>query len=340
MAVHFSKKNILVTGGAGFLGSHLIDALIKDPANNIIAADNFISGAKLNIDHLLAKPNFIFIKHDVTMPLVLESFSELKRFQVKVQGIQEIYHLACPTSPKNFDKYKIETLLANSCGTKNICELALKYKAKLFLASSSVIYGGRTKSKEIFEETYAGNVDPLSPRACYDEGKRFSETIVSTYRDTHSLEARIARIFRTYGPRMPLRDGQMIPDFVVNALDDKDLIIFGDKNFSSSLCYISDIVDGVIKLMNLNKDPGPVNLGSDEDIEIAAVAQKIIKMTESGSKIIFKAPLGFMRPLGLPDLKRVKESLGWLAVVGLEEGLKKTIDYVRAHKQLLGPGEE
>lgn len=329
----FEKKNVLVTGGAGFIGSHLCEKLVK--ASRVICLDNFSTSTVANIDFLLQHPDFIFVKHDICEPLDLENLPELERFKIKFQGIQEIYHLACPTSAKGFDKFKIATLNANSVGMKNILDLALKYKAKLVHASSSVVYGPRVAEKPLFQEDDLGCVNHLTPRGCYDEGKRFSETMVETYRQMYGLDAKIARIFRTYGPRERLFDGEMVPDFIIDALDNKDLIIYGDENFSTSLCYVDDIVSGLIKLMAAPANIGPVNLGSNDDLKLVDVANKIIQMTGSESKIIFADPLLFMTPLGLPDVSRARELLGWVPLVRLEDGLQKTIDYTQAYKPLL-----
>ena len=330
----FEKKNILITGGAGFIGSHLCDELVKD--SKVICIDNFISGDESNIDHLLRNPDFQFIKHDINEPISLEELPELEKFQVKFQGVQEIYHLAVPTSPKDFEKLKIDTVLTNSVGTKNILDLAVKYKAKFLLASSAVVYGPRQDQDPYFKEDYTGNVDQLSPRACYDEGKRFAETITRTYGEVYNLDTKIARIFRTYGPRMRLKTGQMLPDFVFNALENKEVTIFGDESFSSSFCHVSDIVQGLVKLMK-SGEAGPMNFGSDLEHKIIDVAKKVITLTNSKSKIVFKKPLLFMSPLGLPDITAAKERLGWFPVVLLEEGIKGAIDYFRAHKSILGP---
>lgn len=330
----FEKKNILVTGGAGFIGSHLCDELVKD--NKIICIDNFISGSEKNIDHLLQNPDFQFIKHDINEAIDLNRLPELEKFQVEFQGIQEIYHLASPTSPVDFENIRIETVLANSVGTRNILELAVKYNSKFLLSSSSVVYGPRVDNIKQFSEDYQGIVDQLSPRACYDEGKRFSETLTSTYGQVHNLDAKIVRIFRTYGPRMKLKSGQMLPDFVFNALDNEELTIYGDESFSSSFCHVADIVEGMMKMMK-SGEAGPINLGSDLEYRIVDVAKKVINMTESKSKIVYKKPLLFMSPLGLPDISLAKERLSWFPVVLLEEGLNGTIDYFRAHKAHLGP---
>ncbi|MFN3301515.1 MAG: GDP-mannose 4,6-dehydratase [Patescibacteria group bacterium] len=328
------RKNVLISGGAGFIGSHLCDALIKEA--NIICLDDFTSSSERNIDHLLQYPNFEFIRHDINEPIDLEKISELKKFKIDVQGIQEIYHLACPTSPKNFEKMKIKTLKTNVIGTINLLELALKYKAKFLFTSSSVVYGPRRKDNPYFKESEVGSVNFISPRACYDEGKRFAETCVETYRQVYNLETKIVRIFRTYGPRMPLFEGHMIPDFVLQALNNKPLIIYGDENFDSSFCYISDIIDGMIKMMNSNES-GPFNLGHPEKYKLVEVAERIIKETGSQSKIIFRPPLLFMTPLGLPDITLAKEKLNWFPIVSLEEGLKKTIEDVKINRFLLQP---
>lgn len=329
----FEKKNVLVTGGAGFIGSHLCEKLLK--TSRVICFDNFSTSNVANIDFLLQHPDFAFVRHDICQPIDLEAFPELERFKVKFQGIQEIYHLACPTSAKSFDKFKIMTLDANSVGMKNILDLAVKYKAKFTHASSSVVYGPRSSDKQVFKEDDLGCVNHLTPRGCYDEGKRFSETMVNTYRDVHGLDAKIARIFRTYGPRQRLFDAEMLPDFIIDAIDNNDLVIYGDENFSTSLCYVDDIVSGLIKLTAAPADIGPVNLGSNEDLELVDVAKKIIEMAGSESKIVFAEELVFMSQLGLPDTGRARELLGWVPLVRLEDGLQKTIDYTQAYKPLL-----
>lgn len=311
------------------MGSHLCDHLVQ--YHNVVCVDNFVSGSQSNINHLLSNPNFEFIKHDMVEPLDLEKFPELDKFKVKVVGIAEIYNLACPTSVKNFEPQRIKTLETSSWGTHNALEVALKYKAKFFHASSSVVYGPRINGSKFFSEDVVGSVNMMSPRACYDEGKRFSESIVNTYHQVYSLDTKIGRIFRTYGPRMPLFDGQMIPDFITNALDDKDLVIYGDKDFKTSLVYVSDVIDGMIKMME-SSESGPINLGSPDEFSLYQVAETIIKMIGSKSKVTFEDPLLFMSQLGLPDITLAKEKLGWLPVVRLEEGLQKIIDYTKAEK--------
>ena len=330
----FDKKNILVTGGAGFIGSHLCESLLKE--GRVICLDNFVTSEESNIDYLLKNPDFEFIRHDLNLPFDPEQFPELARFKVKFQGIQEIYHLACPTSPKKFDQYKMQTLYANSLGMKNALDLAVRFKARMVFTSTSTIYGNRPADGHVFKEDEIGCQDLLSPRACYDEGKRFAEASCATYRQVHGVDVRIARIFRTYGPRMPLYDGQMIPDFITSALDNKDLEIYGDETFRTSLVFVRDVVDGLIKMMHGSEDIGPVNLGSDVDLPIVEVARRIIEMTGSSSKIAFKPPLVFLTQLGLPDLVKAKEKLSWLPLITLDAGLKQTIDFTVANKSLLG----
>ncbi|MFH2063370.1 MAG: NAD-dependent epimerase/dehydratase family protein, partial [bacterium] len=248
----------------------------------------------------------------------------------------EVYHLACPTSPKNFDRFRRDTLLANSVGMVSVLDLAARYGARFFQASSSVVYGLRPSDGHPLREDEHGSFDHLTPRGCYDEGKRFAETACATYRDVQGLDVRIGRIFRTYGPRQPLEDGHMVPDFVLDAIDGRDMVIYGDENFRSSLIYVTDVVDAIVRLMELPEDPGPVNIGSDYDIRLSDVAKKIQEMVGSTSKIVYKERLPFMRELGLPDLVKAK-GIGWLPLMSLEQGLKKTIEYAVAHRDILRP---
>ncbi len=331
----FEKKNVLVTGGAGFVGSYICEALLKEA--KVICMDDLVSGSLQNIEHLLKEEDFVFIKQDVNEgPLDLTRYPELKKFKVEFQGLQEIYHLACPTSPKDFEKYKINTLKANSVGTANVLDLATRWHAKVLLASSSVVYGSRDKDGQYVSEDYQGVVDHTSPRACYDEGKRFAETMVLTYKAVYGMDVRIARIFRTYGPREKLGIGEMIPDFVVHALEGKPLIIYGNDKFKTSLCYVTDLVDGILKLMATETDPGPVNLGSDEEREIEEVAKLILQLTNSTSKVVRESPLLFMRAQPLPNIARAKEVLNWFPLMRLQDGLRQMIEYTQAQKHLLG----
>ena len=327
------KKTVLVTGGAGFVGSHLCEQLLRDGAR-VICIDSFITSHRRNIEGLMTNADFQFLKHDMNAPLDLESFSELTEFKIAFHGIQEIYHLACPMSIKNFDQHKIQTLLSNSIGNYHALELAVKYRAKILLSSSSVIYGSRQEGKKLFNEDDNGVVNHLTPRGCYDEGRRFSETMFETYRQVHGLDIKIARVFRSYGTRMPLFDGHLIPDFILNALDGKELEIYGDESFTTSLCYIDDLIDGLLRVMRSPEGTGPINLGSDVDVKMKDVAEQIIALTGSSSTIVYKDSLEFLTELGLPDISRAKE-LGWLPLTRLEDGLKKTIEYIRANKILL-----
>jgi UDP-glucuronate decarboxylase len=330
--VIFDKKNILVAGGAGFIGSHLCDELIK--TNKVICVDNFVSGGERNIDHLLANPDFIFINHDLSQPLNLEVLEDLKKFKIEFQGLQEIYNLACPMSTRDFLANRLATIEANSYVVKNLLDLAVKYNSKFLQFSSSVVYGLRAdKSSAQIKEADRGSVDQLSDRSSYDEGKRFAETIVSNYRSIYQLDAKIARVFRVYGPRMKDNDDQMIPDYINNALENKEIVISGDANFSSSFCYIDDIIDAVGKLMN-SELSGPVNIGSDVDINLTDLVKIIIRETASTSNISYGDHKLFFSELVLPDIHLIKNELGWMPVVTLENGLKKTIFDIKANKKL------
>jgi UDP-glucuronate decarboxylase len=329
---YYDKKTVLVIGGAGFIGSHLCDELIKNC--RVVCLDNYSSGDEKNIDHLLSEENFKFIRHDISEPVDFSKYPELTPFKIEFQGIQEIYNCACPTSPKYFDQNKIATLLANSYGVKNGLDLAVKYGAKYLHYSSSVIYGPRREGNPKIKETDLGQVDLLSPRSSYDEGKRFAETIVINYRETLKVDAKIIRLFRIYGPRMKLNDGQMIPDFIVAALDNRDLLIQGDKTFSSSFCFVSDVVDASLKLME-HDQAGPFNIGSDQDVNLTDLAEKIIKMTGSKSKVAFQEKLLFFSELSLPNIDLARNELNWLPIVTLEHGLEKTIYDLRASKGIV-----
>jgi UDP-glucuronate decarboxylase len=334
--VIFDKKNILIIGGAGFIGSHLCDELIKK--YRVICLDDFSSGDESNIDHLLADPNFKFVRHDITQPINLDELPDLQNFQIKFQGIQEIYYLACPMSPKHFSENKIRIILANSLGVINALELAKKYRAKFLLSSSSVIYGARRDHNQKINEGDLGQVDILSDRSAYDEGKRFAETIVKNYRDVFQLDAKIVRLFRIYGPRMKLGDGHLIPDLIDNALDNQDLQIHGDTNFKSSFCYVGDCIDAIDKIME-GASVGPFNIGSDVDVNLTDVANQIIALTKAKSGIKYTESLLFFTPLCLPDITKARNELGWMPIVPLEKGLEKTIYELRANKGLKRAGE-
>lgn len=325
----FDKKNVLIIGGAGFMGSHLCEELVGDA--KVICVDNFSSGFEYNIDHLLANPDFRFIRHDMSDPLDLDSLSELEPFRIKFQGVQEIYNLACPTAPTHFEQNRIANLLANSYVVKNALDLAIKYQAKFMHFSSSVVYGSRDSENNLVSEEDNGSVDMLSERASYDEGKRFSETMVKTYKDVYGLDCKIVRLFRAYGPRMPLDKGHLLPDFISNALDGKDLIVEGDADFCSSFCYVSDCLDAIIKFME-TEHFGPINIGSDQDVNVTDLANKVIDKIGSNSKISYLKPHVFISPLKLPDIRRAKELLDWMPLVTLDNGLDKTIQELRVNK--------
>ncbi len=333
----FEKKNVVVTGGAGFIGSHLCEHLLKEA--KVICIDDFSNSSARNINHLLQYPDFEFIDYDITKSLDLDQFPELEKFKVKFQGIQEIYHLASTTSPKNFEKEKMKCLNVNSIGALNVLELAARYRAQVVFASTSIVYGEPTDKKNIFKESDLGAFNHLSKRGCYDEGKRFAETCVETYSQVHGIDGKIARIFNTYGPHMKIFENQLIPDFIINALEGKDLTIFGDESFATSLCYVSDIVDGLMRLMSAGPEVKIVNLGGDKIYKMSEVAQMIIKMTGSKSRLMFEPPLLFLTRKGAPDLSYVKDKLGWFPLVRLEDGLQKTIDYVIANREALLFGE-
>jgi len=325
----FDKKNILVVGGAGFIGSHLCDELVKE--SKVICVDNFLTGDEKNIDHLLADPNFEFIKHDVNEPLDLDSLPGLQKFKIEFQGIQEIYNLACPNSPLNFEENVINTLLTNSLGTKNILDLAIKYDAKVLQFSSSVIYGERKSDSKKVEEFDIGCVDTLSERSSYDEGKRFSETMIQNYRKVHGLDVKIIRLFRTYGPRMKLNEGHLIPDFITSALDNKEIEVPADENFKTTFCYVGDVVDASIKMMD-SESQGPINIGSDVGVSLFDVAHRIAKMLDSKSDIISTDKHFFITPLPIPDINKSRSELGWLPIQTLDKGLEITIHDLRANK--------
>lgn len=329
----FDKKNVIVAGGAGFIGSHLCDELVK--YSKVICIDDFVSGSQKNIDHLLANPNFVFINHDLSKPIKLEEIEELKSFKVEFQGIQEIYNLACPMSPKYFLENRLAILLANSVVVKNLLEMTIAYKAKFIHFSSSVVYGPRYENDKSYKvkETDVGIVDHLSSRASYDEGKRFAETMVANYRDIYSIDARIIRLFRIYGPRMEANDGQMIPDFVNNALKGEDLVLAGDETFSSSFCYIEDAIDAICKFSK-SKLSGPLNVGSDVDVKMLDLAKMIIRESGSTSNIVFKDEELFFSQLILPDIYQARNELSWMPVVTLENGIRKTIFDIQAHDKL------
>jgi len=326
-----TKKNILVTGGSGFIGSHLCDALVKE--HHVICMDNFSTSTVANIEHLLQNPNFEFINHDITQPFDLESYSELERFKIKFQGVQEIYHLATPISKRHFEDFKIATVLTNSIGTKNVLDVAVANQSKVLYASSSVLYGPRRPDHPYVSETDPCTLDHLTPRGAYDEGKRFSESILQTYADVYSLDVKIARIFRTYGPRMKIYDGNLLPDMINSALDEHDVELTAPEDARISLAYVSDIIDGMIRHMNTSIDVTVVNLGSDQEHYLSSIAASIIKLCDSDSRVRFEPSTMGWNEAGLPDISKARQVLGWLPLVRLEDGLRQMIDYSRSKRR-------
>lgn len=319
----FDKKNVLVIGGAGFIGSHLCDELVK--TSKVICVDNYASGSVDNIAHLLQHPNFIFLRHDINNPLDLPSFPELDIFQIKFQGIQEMYYLAAPTIQLGFEEYAVQTAKTNSVGVINALEIAKQYQAKFLFTSSRAVYGDPLEGQESFIEDYWGFVDHLEPRACYNEGKRFGETLTNTYRHTYQLDTKIARIFNTYGPRMKEHAGKMIPDFVRAAVDHQDVIIFGDGTSVDSYCYVDDVIQGIVALMHSHSNE-PLNLGNPQTYQIIDIAHKIIQLVGSKSSIVFDDPIrGLVKP-ALPDISRAKQLLGWFPITNIDVGLERTVE--------------
>ncbi len=305
--------NILVTGGAGFIGSHLTDALIK--GNKIFCVDNISSGNCKNVEHLMDNANFKFIEHDVKNPLAVR------------EPIDQIYHLASRASPVDFKKYPVDILLSNSFGTYNMLKLAKEKKARMLFTSTSEVYGDPLEHPQ--KETYNGNVNCINERSCYDESKRFGEALCMAFYREHKVDVRIARIFNTYGPRIKINDGRVMPNFIDQALNNKPLTVYGDGKQTRSFCYVSDMVDGLIKLMNSKFVAEPFNLGNPNEMTILELAKHIIRLTNSDSEIVFK-PLPPGDPSKRkPDISKAKKTLNWEPKVGLEEGLKRTIDYFK-----------
>jgi len=323
------KKNILVLGGAGFIGSHLCEHLLRK-GDNVICLDSFVTSDVENIKMMLEFPNFEFIRHDITEAIDFSKEPGLRKFKVHINGVQETYNLACPTSAYDYTNLPIETALANSQGTRISLELARKYKARYLLASSSAVYGRAPEESNIIDENYLGKVNFIGPRACYNEGKRFAETLVSTYRDFYKADVRIARIFTTYGPRMMKRSGRFIPDMIASAIANQDITILGDASTGSSLCYVKDMVEGLVALMNSDIN-SPVNLGNDNFVLYNDVAEKIQTILGSRSSITFTEAIPYSHQQAVPDITLAKEKLNWFPLVNIDEGLKQTIAYARSN---------
>lgn len=329
----FDKKNILVVGGAGFVGSHLCEELLK--SNKVICIDNFITGDNANISHLLQNPDFRFINHDIVKPLELETLMELESLRIPFQGIQEIYFLASPTSPAAYMKFPLETLLVNSVGLRNMLDYAVKYQAKFLFASSPAVYGAGTGNMQV-KESYVGPVDQLSVRAVYAEAKRFGEALTHNYHLKAGIDSKIARIFNCYGTRMGLSDGRMIPELIKDAVEHKDLTVYGKETDIASYFFIDDLLRGLIKLM-ADGGNAPVNLASEWKVSLKEVAEKILELTQSKSPIIFQNRPGHFDSQPLADITKAKEDLGWFPIILLDEGLKKTIEYLSAQEGIRRP---
>lgn len=308
------KGRVLVTGGAGFLGSHLCDCLIND-GYDVVCVDNLFTGKKDNIRHLLGNPYFEFIRQDVTMPIYVEC--------------DYIYNLACPASPIQYQRDPIYTTKTSFMGTINALGLAKRTGAKILQASTSEVYGDPECHPQ--KETYKGNVNTIGPRACYDEGKRIAETLLFDYHRQHNVKIKIMRIFNTYGPKMDVGDGRVVSNFIVQALRGEDITIYGDGKQTRSFCYVDDLIDGMIKLMNSSDDiTGPINIGNPQEFTILELAEKIIDLTNSSSKIIYKELPKDDPTQRKPDISLAIEKLNWKPQVILDDGLIKTIEYFNA----------
>ena len=306
-------KKILVTGGAGFIGNHLCRRLLKE-GNYVICLDNFFTGLKKHIADMLANPNFELIEHDIVEPIDIK--------------VDEIYNLACPASPPHYQYDSVKTMKTSVFGIINMLELAKKYKATVLQASTSEVYGNPLVHPQ--KETYWGNVNPIGIRSCYDEGKRAAETLMTDYHRQYGVDIRIIRIFNTYGPNMDPKDGRVVSNCIMQALKNEDITIYGDGSQTRSFCYVDDLVEGIIRMMNNEKGfLGPVNLGNPSERTVLDLAQKVLELTGSESKLTF-LPLPSDDPVKRkPDISLAKEKLNWEPIVNITEGLTKTIEYFR-----------
>lgn len=304
------SKTILVTGGAGFIGSHLCEKLIEQ-GHYVTCLDNFFTGSKKNIEHLIDNKHFKLIRHDITEPIRLEA--------------DEIYNLACPASPVHYQYNAIKTIKTSVLGVTNMLGIAKRTNAKILQASTSEVYGDPLMHPQ--KEEYWGNVNPIGIRSCYDEGKRVAETLMMDYHRQHNVDIKIIRIFNTYGPRMAENDGRVVSNFIIQALKNQDITIYGDGSQTRSFCYVDDLVRGMMALMNKDGFHGPVNVGNDGEFTIKELAELVIKFTNSSSKIVYK-PLPSDDPVKRrPDLTLAKKELNYKPTIKLEDGLKKTIEY-------------
>jgi UDP-glucuronate decarboxylase len=307
------RKKILITGGGGFIGSHLCERLINE-GNEVLCVDNFFTGEKDNIVHLISNPFFEILRHDITFSMYVE--------------VDEIYNLACPASPIHYQFDPVQTVKTAVHGAINMLGLAKRLKAKILQASTSEVYGNPAVHPQ--PESYWGSVNPVGLRSCYDEGKRCAETLFFDYHRQHKLKIKVARIFNTYGPRMHLNDGRVVSNFIIQALKGEDITVYGDGSQTRSFCYVGDMIEGLIKLMSTPDDfTGPVNLGNPSEISILELAEKVLRITGSKSKIVFKHLPQDDPVRRCPDITLAEERLGWQPGVSLEKGLEKTIEYFK-----------
>jgi UDP-glucuronate decarboxylase len=315
-------KTIIVSGGAGFIGSHLCEKLLGQ-GHKVICIDNFITGSQTNIQPFLTNPNFTLIDHDITTPLDGKIASN-----PALQEVDEIFNLACPASPVDYQKIPFETLWVSATGTKHMLDLAKETGAKFLHTSTSEVYGDPLEHPQ--KETYFGNVNCLGPRSCYDEGKRFAESLITNYKEQYGVNTKIVRIFNTYGPRMRENDGRVIPNFITQALTGTPITIYGDGYQTRSFCYVDDMVSGILALMAKDNFNGPVNIGNPEEYSIRSLAKKIVQLTESTSQISYKDLPQDDPKVRRPDISLAKRELDFEPQIGFEEGLQKTIEYFRA----------
>lgn len=307
-----NQKTILVTGGAGFIGSHLCERLLND-GHEVICADNFFTGSKENVRHLLDNKHFELVRHDITNPLTVE--------------VDQIYNLACPASPVHYQYNPIKTIKTSTVGVVNMLGLAKRVKARILQTSTSEVYGDPEEHPQ--KETYWGNVNPLGLRSCYDEGKRVAESLFMSYHRQNNIDIRIVRIFNTYGPRMHPNDGRVVSNFIIQALKNEPITIYGDGSHTRSFCFVDDLVDGLVKMMENAETIGPVNLGNPVEITVKELAEKVIKLTGSKSKISYKTLPDDDPRKRQPDISLAKKYLKWEPKVKLDDGLKKTINYFK-----------
>lgn len=309
-------KRILVTGGAGFLGSHLCERLVNEK-HDVICLDNYFTGRKKNIEQLMDCHNFELVRHDVTVPYFVE--------------VDQIYNLACPASPVHYQYNPVKTIKTSVMGAINMLGLAKRVKARILQASTSEVYGDPAEHPQ--RETYWGNVNPIGIRSCYDEGKRVAETLFFDYHRQNNVDIRVMRIFNTYGPRMHPNDGRVVSNFIVQALKGNDITIYGSGSQTRSFCYMDDLLEGMVRLMNLDGFIGPVNIGNPVEFTIKELAEKVLMLIGGKSKLIFKDLPSDDPKQRKPDISIAQEKLGWEPKIKLEDGLKKTIEYFRTNQE-------